>query len=106
MARARGKTRSSVIAGMEPKKVEFETYLRPHLNGQDYEQDTPSAFNGEIRIRRFRITVEEVEESNDILCERLQSLWEQGGSWQLEAIFKEAADELGYKLQGTYGSKA
>lgn len=54
-----------------PKVI--ETYREPRQH--DLEQTEPSAFNGEVRIRRYRVTVELIEEPIDVLRDRLRQLW-------------------------------
>lgn len=39
-------------------------------------QDEPSCFNGQIRVRRFRIYVEPIPEEESILIGRLQKLYD------------------------------
>lgn len=34
----------------------------------------PSSFNGLVRVRKFKITVEEIEEKDEIIIERLKTL--------------------------------
>ena len=54
-----------------PKVI--ETYREPWLS--DAVQSEPSAFNGEVRIRRYRVTVELIEEPIEVLRDRLRKLW-------------------------------
>ena len=54
-----------------PKVI--ETYREPWL--RDVVQDEPSAFNGDVRIQRYRVTVELIEEPIDVLRDRLRKLW-------------------------------
>lgn len=54
-----------------PKVI--ETYREPWL--RDIEQPAPSAFNGDIRIRRYRVTIDLIDEPIEVLRDRLRKLW-------------------------------
>ena len=59
-----------------PYRRTFETYRRVG----DWEEGTltmkaPSCFNGVVSIRRYRVTVEEIEEPVGVLEARLRKLW-------------------------------
>lgn len=51
----------------------FETF-QPSLLGV-YIQQEPSVFNGMCRIRKYRITIEEIPEENEVLVQRLLNIW-------------------------------
>jgi hypothetical protein len=51
----------------------IETYREPRLG--DIRHPAPSCFNGDVRIRRYRVIVEVVEEPVEVLRERLITLW-------------------------------
>ena len=51
----------------------FETFRVP-----SYETDiqrAPSAFNGIVRVRRYRVTIEQIDEPAEVLHDRLRALW-------------------------------
>lgn len=63
-------------------------------------EDHPRVFNGEIALRRFRITVEVVNEPIDVLRDRLRALWrESEPNIHTRQIFRKAANELGIDLK-------
>lgn len=57
--------------------VTIETYRDPMHDLRDIRQTEPSAWNGDIRIRRYRITVELIDEPVEVLRDRLRALWRQ-----------------------------
>jgi hypothetical protein len=82
-----------------PPKPEFprvvETFQKPHATDMR-EQTEPSCFNGFVRIRRYRITVELIEEPIEVLRERLLKLWrESERNTHHTYSMREAAKELG-----------
>ena len=86
--------------------ISFETFRKIG----SYEQSNlmekePSAFNGWVRIVKYKVTVEPIEESKEVLIDRLQKLWDECDNshhWQpLQAVAKQ----LGYELQGYAGNK-
>lgn len=58
----------------DPRIIETYRAMGAYELGQ-LEQREPSAWNGEIRIRRYRITVELIDEPIEVLRERLRRLW-------------------------------
>lgn len=59
-----------------PSRVEFETFR----NVGSYERDqltdsVPSCFNGMVRVRRYRITIELIDEPVEVIHARLIEMW-------------------------------
>lgn len=53
-----------------PKVIEtFNSYISVH------ESKEPSCFNGIVNVRKYRVTVELVDEPNEVIIERIQKLW-------------------------------
>lgn len=67
--------------------------------------DEPSIFNGNIEFRKNKVTVEPIDESFEILSERLQSMWDKCDNFHHLDALKTAAKSIGYELQGSVGSK-
>lgn len=84
---------------------QFETFREiAAYERNNLKQKEPSSFNGWVRIKRYRITVEEIEEPKEVLCERLQKLWDEcDNSHQWESL-KATAKNLGYELKGSAGN--
>lgn len=62
-------------------------------------EDHPRVFNGQLSLRRFRITVEVINEPIDVLRDRLRKLWrESEPNIHARSIMHEAARELGIEL--------
>ena len=68
-------------------------------------QKEPSCFNGIVRIKRYRVTVEEIEEPVEVLQARLQKLWEESDNMHHYNPLVLAAKELGIELTGPFGGK-
>jgi hypothetical protein len=86
--------------------ISFETFRKIGA----YEQGTlqshkPSCFNYEVSIRKYRVTIEPVEEPNEVLAERLQKLWDECDNHHHWQPLRGAAAQIGYELQGNAGSK-
>lgn len=56
-------------------------------------QEEPSCFNGMLEVRKYKITIEPVEEPVGVIAERIQKLWDfcdNSHHWQLlEAAAKQ-----------------
>lgn len=84
-----------------------ETYRPPDDYGmRQLRQDAPSCWNGEVRIRRYQVRIEEIEEPVDVLAARLQKLWEECDNHHEWTPIKSEARKLGVSLIGLPGSKA
>lgn len=64
----------------------------------------PSVFNGFCLVRKYRVTIEEVEESDMIVAQRLRHLWNNryemriSHSSNIDAMRREA-EKLGIELE-------
>jgi hypothetical protein len=59
------------------KRIVFETFNSiGEWTIHSLQQNEPSCFNREVRVVRYRVTIEEIEEPLDVLAERLRMLWE------------------------------
>lgn len=62
-------------------------------------EDQPRVFNGELSLRKFRITVEVINEPIDVLRDRLRKLWrESEPNIHARPVMHQAARELGIEL--------
>jgi len=69
------------------------------------EQKEPSCFNGIVRVQRYRVTVEEIEEPVEVIAERLQKLWDYSDNHHDWQPLKDAANKIGYVLVSQVGNK-
>lgn len=93
------------VAAQYPKMV--ETFDPP----QNYQLDRmvlrtePSAFNGIVKFKKYRIIVEEVVEPVEILQERLEKLWVESDNHHHWQPLTQAAISIGYTFKGQHGSQ-
>jgi hypothetical protein len=71
-------------------------------------ENLPEPWNGRITLHRLRVTVEVVEEPQEILASRLVDLWETTPyNHHHTEYFRQKAKDLGFELDSkTRGSKA
>lgn len=89
-----------------PKSFEtfrkFETY---HQN--DWTSDVPTCLNGWVRVRRYRITVELIEEPIEVIHERLKKLWRESDNYHHHTPLRAEAKKYGLELNAEeYGKDA
>lgn len=101
---ARSKKKAAPEAPRYPLVIETFRALGFYEERQ-LRMDAPSAFNGDVRFRRYRITVEEIPESAEVLGARLQKLWEESDNHHHTDPLRRAAEAIGYELQGDRGAK-
>jgi hypothetical protein len=68
-------------------------------------QDKPSCWEGNVRVRRYRITVEKIEEPLEVIGQRIQDLWDACDNHHHVGPLRAAAKGIGLELKGTYGTK-
>lgn len=91
---------------MENEKIEFETFKElSFYNQMQMTLKEPSAFNREVRIKKFKVTIEPIEEPNEVYCQRVQQLWDYCDNHHNWTPIQKVAKELGYALQGSVGNK-
>jgi len=86
---------------MKTKKiVTLETFSK--INNfvlRQIESNQPSCFNGMVRVRKYRITVEEIVEDDEVIRERIQKLWDNCANHHHWEPLKVAAKEVGLVLE-------
>mgnify|MGYP006370780029 FL=1 len=72
---------------------DFTTFMPvDNYSASQMTQDAPSSFNGMVRVRRYRVTVELVDEPIETIRARIVDLWERNDNHhQWDAIRTEAA---------------
>lgn len=91
---------------LEQNNISFETFRKIGLYDiNNIKKEKPSCFNSIVEFKKYKVTIEEVEESNDVLAERLQKLWDDCDNYHHWQSLKNAAESIGYKLNGSAGSK-
>jgi sensor histidine kinase regulating citrate/malate metabolism len=86
--------------------IEFETFR--YITDYDVynlKLTNPSSFNGHVRIHKFKVTVELIEESEEVYNERIQYLWDHCDNHHQLIAIQQKARELNYTLIGNSGSK-
>ena len=68
-------------------------------------QKEPTSFNGDVRIKKYKITIEEVIEPQEVYEQRIQELWDKCDNMHHYTPIKNTAKKLGYELKGNQGSK-
>lgn len=80
----------------------FEVFGNP-LNWirSQFRKEKPSCCNGIVSFRSYRITVEEIPESREVLIKRLCDLWYRGEhNMHHVQPLRAAAGELGFEFTG------
>lgn len=78
---------------------DFETFRE--LSDYDVRNltvSTPSAFNGEVNIKKYRVLVEEVVEDQEILQARFEELWRKTDNHHHYSPIQRAAKSYGINL--------
>jgi hypothetical protein len=67
-------------------------------------QNEPSCYNGAVRVRKFKVTIEPIDEPNEVIAERLQVLWDSSDNHHEYEPLRRYAKSIGYELKGNWGN--
>ena len=94
----------------EPTHIEFETFRKVDAYARSQmEVPHPSCWNGDVRVRRYRVTIELIDEPVEIIQARLIELWaHEDNPHRMDPLCAEAARHgLNLRTCGVqFGSKA
>jgi hypothetical protein len=88
------------------EKLEFETFRK--LGAWDIgnmTQKEPSCFNGMVRFKKYRVTVEVIDEPVEVYQDRLQKMWDTCDNHHHWEPLKKAAKSVGLELHHRMGGK-
>lgn len=105
MAKAKKKVNKSVEP-IYPKCVEtFRAIGDYEFNGYSFNNKEPSCFNGAVNIKKYKITIEIVDEPLEIYNERLEKLWVESDNYHHYRPLQCVAESIGYSFKGKFGSQ-
>jgi hypothetical protein len=83
----------------EMKKTTIETFRKigPY-ELHSLKRDYPSCFNGIVDVRRTRVTVEVIDEPEDVIYQRILNLWRSTKNHHEYAPLQRAAKDIGREL--------
>lgn len=81
-------------------KVSFETYreLGP-FQLDNLRCEAPSVGNGDVRVVRYRVTVERIEEPFEVIAERVRALYRAESNWHRQDALTGYARKHGIDLE-------
>ena len=90
----------------ETTTISFETFSEiGTYEINNLTRENPTCFNGMVRIKKYKITIELIEESKDVYAKRLQKLWDESDNHHDSQPIESTAHKFGIQLQGSRGSK-
>ena len=99
------KKKQSYQAPEIPKVRSFETFRKiGNCEESNLRQNGPSCINS-LRVKKYRVTIEEIDEPDEVICQRLQYLWDNTTNHHHADRLISAAQKYGYKLVGSMGNK-
>ena len=85
------------------ENIAIETFKNPNIWLRDIQQNEISCFNSIIRIEKYKVTIEKIEEPIEVLQQRIQYLWDVCDNHHHVKPIKERAKKLNYGLKGIAG---
>lgn len=88
------------------RSISFETFRNiGQYEISNLKKDKPTAFNGNVLIKKHKVTIEEIKEPIEVYHKRIQELWDLCDNFHHLQPIKNVAKELGYELKGQFGNK-
>lgn len=69
-------------------------------NMNSFKQESPSCFNGMVRVEKYKITVEKIDEPIEVIQDRIISLWKKSNNHHDYYPIKACAERFGVSLEG------
>lgn len=83
----------------EPTSYDFETFRKiGEWEVSGLKMDCPACFNGNVRVRKYRIRIELIDEPNEVIAERIQKLWNECDNHYHWEPLMAAAMKVGLEL--------
>ncbi len=83
-----------------PDNYTIETFQDPRWNVRNLAlAKDPSSFNGTVSFRKYRVSVELMDEPKEVLIERIRELWKHCDNHHHWGPLKDAAASLGIELR-------
>jgi hypothetical protein len=94
----------------ESTKPEYPMSIETFRKVSGYElsnlnQSETSVLNGWVRVEKYRVTVERIEEPVEVYAERLQKLWDESNNPHDYSPLQNKAKQLVVTLTGERGNK-
>lgn len=61
--------------------------------------ENPSCFNGDVRVIKYKVTIEKIEESIEVIQKRIQKLWDECDNWHHREPLRRIGKKYGLNLQ-------
>lgn len=68
--------------------------------------DVPTCFNGDVRVEKYRVTIEKVEEPVEVIHERLRKLWRESDNHHHYEPIRSVARKWGLELDPSEHGRA
>ena len=84
-----------------PDKVSFETFRDPRgsYNVGSMTEREPTCFNGNVSVRKFKVTIELIDEPVEVIQERIKHLWGKCDNYHHREPLKSVAAKYGIELK-------
>lgn len=82
----------------------YESFLEPMAFNISIKEQA-SCFNGMVNVRKFRTTVEMIDEPLEIIQQRIQDLWDNSANHHDSLPLENTAKKYNYTLIGNRGNK-
>ena len=96
-------SKTKKVESKEETVTVFESFRKPDTH--EFLQNEPSYFNGWLRLKKYKITIELIDEPNEVYQQRLQDIWDISNNNHSYWGVKSEAKKLGFELVGEIGNK-
>ena len=87
--------------------MEVKTFLAPsHYFEALVTKEKPWVISGTVCVHLYRYTCEQVPETHEVICQRLEELWTHSKNKHEITPLEVAAREFGYVYRGNWGENS
>ncbi len=80
-------------------KIVFETFTKiSQYKIRDMTIESCSCFNGNVMVKKYKVTIEEIREPKEVIAERIQKLWDECDNMHHRGPLKAMAKTIGLEL--------
>ena len=86
--------------------IVFETFREISLyEVRNLTKNEPTSINGRVNVRKYKVTIELIDEPNKVIAERIQKLWDECNNHHHWQPLIGMAKSIGYELKGNAGKR-
>ena len=86
--------------------ISIETFIKiGSYEMSNLKSNEATCFNGNVNVRKYKVTIELIEEPNELIIERLQKLWDECDNYHHWTPLRIEAKKYNYEFPNSPSTK-